>query len=110
MISAFIKPQKDNICGIIVTYHPDDDFHQRVSAIVDQVNHVIIVDNASGPNVQELLGKLGARPNITSILNQENLGIAAAMNQGFEWAQENNYAWVLTLDQDCPLLVLILLF
>ncbi len=34
------------------------------------------------------------------IRNKRNLGIAAALNQGVQWAKEQGYAWVLTLDQD----------
>jgi len=34
------------------------------------------------------------------IANRENRGVAAALNQGIEWARARGYAWALTLDQD----------
>ncbi len=37
---------------------------------------------------------------MTLIQNEENLGVATALNQGFRWAQENKFAWMLTMDQD----------
>jgi len=42
--------------------------------------------------------------NYTLIENPVNLGIARALNQICEWSLENQYKWVLTLDQDsiCP--------
>jgi rhamnosyltransferase len=34
------------------------------------------------------------------IENEENLGIAAALNQGIQWAIAKGYQWVILLDQD----------
>ena len=41
------EPQRDNICVIIVTYHPDADFPDRAMTAARQVGRTVIVDNNS---------------------------------------------------------------
>lgn len=95
------SPTKKNTCAVIVTYYPDDDFHQRLSSVVKQVDRVLVVDNNSGT---EAISRLRELPGIELIANDENRGVAAALNQGLNWATERGYAWVLTLDQDTVLM------
>ena len=86
----------------IVTYNPDiPRLIKNLDAIKDQVYQVIIVDNNSS-NIKEI--KKNIKENIIIIENDNNYGIAKALNQIMEYAKENNIDWVLTLDQDsvCP--------
>jgi rhamnosyltransferase len=88
------------ICCIIITYNPDDVFFNLVKVIKNQVNEIIIVDNSSHLEIRDSLLKLEKDENIQLILNEENLGIACALNQGVIKAKEMNYDWVITFDQD----------
>lgn len=89
----------------IITFNPDI-FRLRecISSIMFQVDQVVIIDNFS-KNIMEIK-KLSntLNDNITIICNDNNSGVANALNQLFSWGDENGYKYVLTLDQDskCP--------
>jgi len=94
-----IAPSKENVCAIIVTYNPDEDFWKRVAIILAQVDRVIIIDNNSSKDLLEICqGRL--LPDCFLIRNADNVGVARALNQGFQWAMERGYAWGITFDQD----------
>jgi rhamnosyltransferase len=93
-------PTGENICAIVVTYFPDCGFPDRLSHTRQQVSHVLIVDNASDIETFKYVQKALSQPNTDVIQNPGNLGIAAALNQGLQWAREQGFAWVLLLDQD----------
>jgi rhamnosyltransferase len=86
----------------IVTYNPDI---ERLRINLDSVHKqqfdgLVIVDNGS-KNVGEI-EKIS--DNITLIRNKGNEGIAKALNQIFEYAEDKGCDLVVTLDQDsvCP--------
>lgn len=83
------------ILASIITYHPDlqrllDNLH----SVRDQVDDVVIFDNGS-TDLREIC------PGVI-ILNQEgtNIGVASALNHLCQYARDNNFDWILTLDQD----------
>ncbi|MCR5767408.1 MAG: glycosyltransferase family 2 protein [Lachnospiraceae bacterium] len=87
------------ICACIITYNPGiERLTANVSAVIDQVDSVLIIDNDSR-NYNEIFENFYNRK-ITIIHNFENKGIATALNQAMTWASHQNYSWVLTLDQD----------
>jgi rhamnosyltransferase len=89
------------VAAIIVTYHPDQDFSQRLAALLAQLTRVIIVDNGSEESCLSPLQPYLADDNrVTIHRNETNLGIATALNQGFRMLIAEGYRWVLTLDQD----------
>lgn len=96
------KPAMHNICAVVVTYHPDMDLPKRVESISRQVDKVVIVDNHSSPACLDMLKKISLDLGVHLILNEENLGIATALNQGARHAIDFGevYSWFLTLDQD----------
>jgi rhamnosyltransferase len=102
MLSNIISPKASNIVAVIVTYHPDEDFHIRVKEILRQVDTVIIVDNNSTPECQSRLKNISNYYNMHLLVNTENLGVAKALNLGMDYAIGNvkNAAWCLTFDQD----------
>jgi rhamnosyltransferase len=93
-------PAKANICAVVVTFNPDRQFPERVSKITTQLAHMIIVDNCSETHSRRVLQDMARSKTIELIENEDNRGIAAALNQGTERAKEEGYRWVLTLDQD----------
>ncbi len=87
-------------CAIIVTFHPGAEITENIAALHGQVDEIIIVDNGSGDDSTELLGQLAQLSGVSIIYNQENLGIAAALNMGVRLAKAAGHQWVVTFDQD----------
>lgn len=95
-----VGPRKENICAIIVTYHPDAGFPERAIKAAKQAGRMVIVDNHSSSPAVAMLNKAAPSLNAHLILNADNLGVAAALNQGVRWARAQGCLWALTLDQD----------
>lgn len=87
-------------CAIIVTFHPGAEITENIAALRGQVDEIIIVDNGSGDGSRELLGQLAQLSGVSIIYNQENLGIAAALNMGVRLAKAAGHQWIMTFDQD----------
>ena len=96
------EPNMQNICAIVITYHPDIELYDRIERIASQVNKVIIVANGSSEENILMLKKISSELGVHLILNQNNLGIATALNIGFDFAYKSDYLfdWCLTMDQD----------
>lgn len=96
-----LRPEKENICAVIVTYHPDNGIQERIERILKQVGAAVVIDNNSPAEKVSLLSKISfENPGCYVINNKENLGIATALNQGVKWAKEKGFCWVLLFDQD----------
>ena len=93
-------PERESVCALIVTYHPDDSFPLRFHRIAAQVGGVVIVDNGSNGAAISMLRGLAHTSSVKLIENRRNLGVAAALNQGFQAAQQDGYPWVISFDQD----------
>ncbi|MEN6356230.1 MAG: glycosyltransferase family 2 protein [Armatimonadota bacterium] len=97
-------PDKSNICAVVVTYHPDNNFPQRVKSLSAQVDVVLIVDNASDLDQKKMIESIASQIDAEVVWNNDNLGVAAALNTGYNWASKRGYDWLLTMDQDTTLL------
>lgn len=88
---------------VTVTFHPDlAKLEQQLAALPSDVAS-FIVDNASDAHeVAEIKHLVAARPHTFLIENKENLGLAAATNQGAFQAGEQlpSNGFLLLLDQD----------
>lgn len=85
------------LCGI-VTYCPDiNRLTKNISAVFDQVDKAIVVDNGSC-NFSNIISAIKDRADI--IHNETNNGIAIALNQIVTYAIEHEYQNILFLDQD----------
>ena len=84
----------------IVTYNPDiERLKENINSIMSQVSQIVIVDNGSD-NVEDICSMIEGNSGICMVWNEENGGIAKALNQIMHFADEHNWDWVLTLDQD----------
>jgi len=93
-----------NIFAIIVSCEPKDSLIRLYNSIKEQVDEIVIVDNNScNKDSLEILKKL--EKDVFIIHNKQNLGVAAALNQGLKIAIDKNYKWILTLDQDSEFLL-----
>ena len=96
------KPSRNNICAVIVTYHPDIGLRERIEQIRHQVDKLLIVDNNSAPDCVAMIQRISKDLDVDVIENESNLGVAEALNQGFKYFEslDGKYSWILTLDQD----------
>lgn len=88
-------------CGIVL-YNPERDrLEQNLSAIISQVDYIILVDNG---DTLPISSNWIENKKVRYIKNQRNRGIAQALNVIIRIACQKGYEWVLTLDQDsvCP--------
>lgn len=93
-------PSATNVCAVVVAYFPDDEFEARLQAILPQVARLVVVDNTPEaiPPSPDLTAAWGDR--LHYVANHANRGVAAALNQGLEYAWQQGLPWLLTLDQD----------
>jgi len=99
--SSFISMDKRielKIGCIIVLYHPNDSLLKEVlDSAIKQVGHIVLVDNSP----TKLDGSIyESNPRVVYRKMAENVGIAAAQNVGIKYFLENNYDFVMYLDQD----------
>lgn len=91
--------EEQAVCAIVVTYRPDPfALRSLLDAVGAQVGAIVIVDN-TGPD--EASRCSDAMPGVVAVLRQGgNAGLAAAQNEGIDWARRRGHRYVLLLDQD----------
>ena len=92
----------EKIAAIVVTYNPDEGLNKSTKSLIKQVDSIIMVDNGSNDEGKEIINKIKNKygEKIEVIFNEENLVIATALNKGVKYALNNDYKWILTMDQD----------
>ncbi|UVF18368.1 glycosyltransferase family 2 protein [Microvirga terrae] len=87
------------ILAVAVTYNPEIALLAQVlGSASSQVQGLVVVDNGSA-NVEDIR-RTATQAGGQTIENLENIGIAAAQNQGVARALANGFTHVLLLDQD----------
>jgi len=76
---------------------------ENISSVLAQVDGLVVVDNGSAADAVAMLRMISNRLGFHLIENNENLGVAEALNQGVRWAKSRGYAWVILFDQDSKL-------
>jgi len=90
----------NGVCAVVVTFHPQRQDLENLSALRLQVEGLVVVDNGSGTAELEQLRASCLIECYELIENGENLGIAAALNIGVRWANSNGFEWIALFDQD----------
>lgn len=88
------------ICGVVILYNPiSDEVVTNIRSYLENVEKLVVVNNSDkfDPDLESVIA---AEPKIVYIDNKSNLGIARALNIGCAMARQNNFEWVLTMDQD----------
>lgn len=91
---------ENRVCAVVVTFQPWTEVVANLRALRRQVPRVIVVDNAVSAASRALLAPLASEPGYELVFNRENLGVAAALNQGLVRAQAGGDDWLATFDQD----------
>lgn len=92
--------KKSEVLAVVVCYNGQDEILATVAALINQVGHVHIVDNASSYKTLTILEKLEKQNNISVTYLKVNSGIGHALNIGVYTAQKMGFEWLLTMDQD----------
>jgi rhamnosyltransferase len=95
------EPGRANVVAVIVAHHPDADFPGRFRQLAEQVDRVLVVDNCSRESGRAAVEDfVDSNANVSLLANAENVGIAAALNQGCRFAVAQGASWVAMFDQD----------
>ena len=86
------------LAGIVLFNPKSDRLRDNIEAIRTQLECVLLVDNGSYDRTYTKITK--DYDNLVIISNDQNQGIAYALNQICGYAYSHGYDWVLTLDQD----------
>ncbi|MDO4683764.1 MAG: glycosyltransferase family 2 protein [Lautropia sp.] len=86
---------------LIVTYHPEAPTLALVDACLRQTPQVVVIDNGSPPD--EIIEGLSSRPGVVFRALGQNLGLAAAQNEGIRQAETMGCQRILFFDQDTQL-------
>jgi rhamnosyltransferase len=88
------------ISAVVITYRPGSIVLENLRRLCAQIDKVVVVDNGSQGESQQVVEAVGKLPGVTLIRNSSNLGIATALNIGIRHALEAGAEWVATFDQD----------
>lgn len=94
------KTMDISICAILITFYPSSQVLRNINKIKQQIQNLIIIDNTPGKNPTETIKYLIKNSSIHVIKNNQNKGMAKALNQGIDWAEQQGFRWVVTFDQD----------
>lgn len=90
-----------SVCAVVVAFFPDQKFDACIESVLPQVDLLVVVDNTPEVAHSYHLNKLAeGERRIHLIRNSVNVGLAAGLNQGLEFASRMGCEWILTLDQD----------
>ncbi|MEO6005712.1 MAG: glycosyltransferase family 2 protein [Opitutus sp.] len=85
------------LCGVVVTYQPDEVVTDNLAAMVRECGRLLVVDNGSALEIQQ---RLAAVPGVELLALGGNEGVAAALNRGLLRAEALGCRWVVMFDQD----------
>ncbi len=91
---------KKDVCSVIVSYNGPDKLRDNIRALQQQVDRIVVVDNGSTDRVLQQLQELQREIPFELIINENNMGIGTALQQGLAYAWERGYELLLTMDQD----------
>lgn len=88
------------VCGVTVLYNPTEEVFENINSYLNGLNKLYLVDNSEKENkkLKDKFIKFSSK--IEYIKMNGNEGIAKALNIVKNKAIEENYNWLLTMDQD----------
>jgi glycosyltransferase involved in cell wall biosynthesis len=83
-------------CVIIPAFHEESRIGAVVRAVREQGLDVVVIDDGSGDRTPAEAEVAGAKV----VVHPQNMGKGVALNTGFNYARENGYNAVITMDAD----------
>jgi rhamnosyltransferase len=90
----------DKIAAAIILYNPSDSLIENINSVLNQVSKIYLLDNSEIEFSENLLNFFSSDPRIQHIRFNDNLGIAEALNIALRFADNDEFDYLLTLDQD----------
>jgi rhamnosyltransferase len=91
------KAEVTNTAAVVVSFHPDEKFGERLANLKEQFAAVYWVDNTPGAtDGSKYLGDL----DVNYLSQGVNTGLGTALNMGCTAALRDGFEWVVTFDQD----------
>jgi rhamnosyltransferase len=101
MSLATKNPLLDDVCAVVVTFHPDESVLERLETMRSQSGMLLIVDNGSDEGtLASLRGWSERNPGVELIPQGRNIGLASALNVGLGRALDRGFEYAVTYDQD----------
>lgn len=91
------------VCAVVTTFSPDEQFPTRIKLLANEFQCVIIVDDSGNVTRGDHLKELAGMAKVVLIEHPENRGVAAALNTGIAQAEKLGFLFVLLLDDDSQL-------
>ena len=88
------------VCGLVVTWQPDDGVIERLERLRGQVDHLILIDNGSTTPAAGWIADWAATVGARYVRNERNLGLAGPFNVGARMALDDGCDWLCIVDQD----------
>lgn len=85
------------ISGVVVLYKPDIKVKENILSYINELDKLYVIDNTPNGNNGKYFSEV---EKIQYINNNENLGIAVALNLAAELSRNEKFEWLLTMDQD----------
>jgi rhamnosyltransferase len=89
---------RSDVLAVVVTYNPGPELRHHLRAIREQVSALLVIDNASENS--KFVARIARETNCRLVNNDENLGVATALNQAARIALDEGFEWLATFDQD----------
>lgn len=84
-----------SFCAVIIWYNPSKSDIANTHNLAEIISNVFVIDNSNQSNIERI-----TNANIEYFPLFENLGIATALNYGFQKAKDLGFEYALSLDQD----------
>lgn len=81
------------LAGVVVWYNPSAEEKENIHSYLNNLDKLYIIDNSKNKSIIK-------DKNIEYIFNNQNIGIAKALNVAAKKALDAGYDWLLTMDQD----------
>lgn len=92
---------KNNFAACVILYNPKKEDIANVLTYVNKVKKVYVFDNTEGKSNENLFQDF---ENVSYFWDNDNKGIAIRLNEGCKKAIDDNFDYLLTMDQDSSFL------
>ena len=83
-------------CVVVPAYMEEKKINDVISRILKYVSDVVVIDDGSTDRTSEQAADAGAKV----VRHERNMGKGAALNTGFNYAREQNFDYLITMDAD----------
>ena len=86
-----------NFAACVILYHPKKDDITNISTYANKVKKVYVFDNTEGNSHESFFEGI---ENVNYFWDNENKGISIRLNEACQKAIEDNFEYLMTMDQD----------